>query len=71
MTKQNGGPPARTFREFQFIVTPILLIEEEDAVPYPNAADQVVLRGVAELRAFADKFLTDLEQLNAQSVPSD
>lgn len=70
--KQNGSQPKRTFREYQFVLTPILLVEEEDAVPFPHPADQVVLRGVAELQAFVDSFPAELEQLNAaQAAPSD
>lgn len=69
---KNGGPPKRTFREFQFVVTPVLLVEEDGAVPFAHAAEQVVLRGLAELQAFIDSFPAELEQLNAaQQIPSE
>jgi len=62
---KNGGKPKRTFREFQFIVVPVVLVEEDGGVPYPQPGEQVVCRGVAELQAFIDQFPADLEALNA------
>ena len=64
MAGKNGGQPQRVFREFQFIVTPVVLVEEDDGVPFPQAGDQIVCRGLADLKAFIDSFPAQLEALN-------
>jgi hypothetical protein len=66
--KSNGGPPKRVFREFQFIIVPVLLVEEDGGVPFPQQGDQIVCRGVADLQAFIDQFADSLEQLNAKAA---
>lgn len=67
-SKNGGPPPQRTFREFQFIVVPVLLVEEEGGVPFTQQADQIVCRGLAELQEVIDRFPRDLEQLNNPAV---
>ena len=67
MTSKNGGQPKRTFREFQFVVVPVILVEEDGGVPFAQQGDQIVCRGLAELQAFVDQFPADLEMLNAAS----
>jgi hypothetical protein len=66
---RNGGKPLRVFREFQFIVVPVLLVEEDGGIPYPQQGEQIVCRGVAELQAVVDRFPADLEALNAAGSP--
>jgi hypothetical protein len=68
MPSKNGGQPKRVFREFQFIVVPVVLVEEDGGVPYPQQGEQIVCRGLAELQAVVDRFPADLETLNANMV---
>lgn len=67
MPSKNGGQPKRVFREFQFIVTPIILVEEDGGIPYPQQGDQIVCRGLEELQAVIDRFPADLAVLNASA----
>jgi len=57
---------ARKVREFQFVVTPVLLVEEDGGVPYPLEGEPTVCRGIVELQKFIDEFPSMLALLNGE-----
>jgi hypothetical protein len=65
MTAGHAKKPKRVFREFQFHVVPVLLIEEGDDVPRAQPGQQIVCGGLVELQRFIDEFPANLEKLNA------
>lgn len=66
---QNGAQPRREFREFKFIITPVLLVVDEDGQAVAEqAGDPVAVYKVDGLREFIDRFPGDLETLNASVV---
>ena len=64
---KNGGQPNRTFREFQFIVLPVILVEEDGGIPFPVKGEETICRGLAELQTFVDEFPANLEMMNTKA----
>ena len=56
----------RRLEEFKFIVVPVFTIHEGDKLVGEQQADQIVLYGLDQLEAFAEKFRDDLADLNAK-----
>lgn len=65
--KQNGTRPRREYREFKFIVTPVLLLVDEDGSPVAEqVGEPMTLYKLEGVRAMIDRFDDDLAELNEQ-----
>ena len=67
MATKKKVPAPPVYREFQFIVQAILLIEEEGEAPRPEIQQPMTLSGLKGLKQYIAEFPGALAQLNEAS----